>query len=35
VVCIDQGSVVLDTINVEDAIKQYHHNSKERDSKSK
>lgn len=35
VVCIDQGSVVLDTVNVEDAIKQYHHNSKERDSKSK
>ena len=35
VICIDQGSVVLDTTNVEDAIKQYHHNSKERDNKSK
>tara|TARA_Y100000589_G_scaffold262232_2_gene252490 strand:- start:21 stop:779 length:759 start_codon:yes stop_codon:yes gene_type:complete len=35
VVCIDQGSVVLDTTHVEEAIKQYHHNSKERDSKSK
>jgi teichoic acid transport system ATP-binding protein len=35
VICIDRGSVVLDTHNIEDAIKEYHQNSKDRDSKTK
>ena len=35
VICIDRGSLVLDTDNIEDAIKEYHQNSKDRDSKTK
>ena len=35
VICIDRGSVVLDTDNIEDAIGEYHQNSKDRDSKTK
>ena len=35
VICIDRGSIVLETDNIEDAIKEYHQNSKDRDSKTK
>tara|TARA_B100000767_G_scaffold166507_1_gene155942 strand:- start:1203 stop:1961 length:759 start_codon:yes stop_codon:yes gene_type:complete len=35
VLCMDEGRLVLDTKNVEDAIDRYHKNSDERDQKSK